>query len=107
MQVNSGLCVLSMPSLRKFLENSYTPSKPPTISRFKYNSSAIRKYRGMSSALWWVMNGRAAAPPGIDCRMGVSTSRYPRELKYSLMEVYTLFRLMNISFTPSFTTKST
>jgi hypothetical protein len=54
-----------------------------------------------------VMNGRAAAPPGIDCRMGVSTSRYPRELKYSRMEVYTLFRLMNISFTPSFTTKST
>ncbi len=29
----------------------------------------------MSSALWWVANGRAAAPPGIGCMTGVSTSR--------------------------------
>ena len=33
-----------------------------------------RIYSGMSSALWWVMNGRAAAPPAMDCRIGVSTS---------------------------------
>ena len=32
----------------------------------------------MSSALWWVTNGLAAAPPGIGCIIGVSTSRKPR-----------------------------
>ena len=32
----------------------------------------------MSSALWWVANGRAAAPPMIVCIIGVSTSRKPR-----------------------------
>ena len=39
MQVNSGLCVRSIPSLRKFFENSYTPSKPPTIRRFKFHKT--------------------------------------------------------------------
>ena len=29
----------------------------------------------MSSALWCVMKGLAAAPPGIGCIIGVSTSR--------------------------------
>src|SRR5437868_6327020 len=32
----------------------------------------------MSSALWCVLNGRAMAPPGIGCIIGVSTSRKPR-----------------------------
>src|SRR5207247_1226763 len=32
----------------------------------------------MPSALWWVLNGRAMAPPGIGCIIGVSTSRKPR-----------------------------
>ena len=31
----------------------------------------------MSSALWWVMKGLAAAPPGMGCIIGVSTSRKP------------------------------
>ncbi len=31
----------------------------------------------MSSALWWVTNGRAVAPPGIGCSIGVSTSTKP------------------------------
>ena len=31
----------------------------------------------MSSALWWVMNGRAAAPPAIACSVGPSTSTEP------------------------------
>ena len=75
MAVNSGLWVRSIPSFLKFLENSYTPSKPPTINRFKYNSLAIRIYNGMSKLLWCVMNGRAAAPPGIGCNTGVSTSK--------------------------------
>jgi hypothetical protein len=30
-----------------------------------------------SSALWCVTNGRAAAPPGIACIIGVSTSMNP------------------------------
>ena len=34
----------------------------------------------MSSALWCVTNGRAAAPPGIGCIIGVSTSRKPRAI---------------------------
>ena len=34
--------------------------------------------RSRSSALWWVLNGRAAAPPRIECIIGVSTSRKPR-----------------------------
>ena len=42
---------------------SKTRSKPPTISRLRYSSSAMRRYSGMSSALWCVTNGRAAAPP--------------------------------------------
>ena len=46
------------------------------------------------------MNGRAAAPPAMACRIGVSTSMYPFELKYSRMELYTLLRLMKISLTP-------
>ena len=37
----------------------------------------------MSSALWWVSKGRAAAPPGMACIMGVSTSRKSRSVKKS------------------------
>ena len=36
---------------------------------------AMRRKSSMSSALWCVMNGLAAAPPGIVCSIGVSTSR--------------------------------
>ena len=35
----------------------------------------------MSSALWWVTNGRAAAPPAIGCIIGVSTSMKSRAVK--------------------------
>ena len=59
----------------KLRENSYTPVKPPTIRRFRYNSFAIRRYNGISSALWGVMNGRAVAQPGMACSTGVSTSK--------------------------------
>jgi hypothetical protein len=34
----------------------------------------MRRYIFRSSALWCVTNGRAAAPPGIGCIIGVSTS---------------------------------
>ena len=39
----------------------------------------------MSSALWWVVNGRAAAPPRSECIIGVSTSRKPRASRNSRM----------------------
>ena len=32
----------------------------------------------MSSALWWVVNGLASAPPGIGWKIGVSTSMKSR-----------------------------
>ena len=34
----------------------------------------MRRYMSTSSALWWVTNGRATAPPGMTCIIGVSTS---------------------------------
>ncbi len=77
MVVNSGLCEESMPSLRKILPTSYTRSSPPTMSRFKYSSVSMRRYMSMSSALWWVLKGRASAPISSVKRTGVSTSVYP------------------------------
>ena len=56
-------------------------SNPPTTQRFKNSSGAMRRYRSMSSALEWVTNGRAAAPPASFCSIGVSTSRKPRRCK--------------------------
>jgi hypothetical protein len=63
------------PSFRKLRANSNTRSRPPTINRLRYSSGAMRRYRSIPRALWWVMNGRAVAPPEIGCRVGVSTSR--------------------------------
>ncbi len=76
--VNSGLCRGDSPSLRNTRPISKTFSKPPTTSRLRYSSGAMRRYRSMSRALWWVTNGRAAAPPGIGWKTGVSTSTKPR-----------------------------
>jgi hypothetical protein len=59
--VNSGLCVLSIPSLRKFLK-LITPSKPQQ-SIFLNTTHWQYMYNGMSRELWCVINGRAAAPP--------------------------------------------
>ena len=39
----------------------------------------------MSSALWCVLKGRAMAPPGIGCIIGVSTSRKPRASRKARM----------------------
>ena len=38
------------------------------------SSVAIRMYISISRVLWWVMKGRAAAPPAMVFRTGVSTS---------------------------------
>ena len=75
MVVNSGLCLGSMPSFRKMRPISYTRSKPPTVSRFRFSSVAMRIYMSISRVLWWVMKGRAVAPPEMVLRTGVSTSR--------------------------------
>ena len=61
----------------------------------------------MSKVLWWVTNGRAAAPPGVGCKMGVSTSIQPWSLKFFRMARIIFDRVMNVDFTFSLTTKST
>ena len=45
--VNSGLWRVEMPSLRKIRPISNTRSMPPTISRLRCSSSAIRRYRSI------------------------------------------------------------
>ena len=51
---------------------------PPTISRLRGSSVAMRMYMSISKVLWWVMKGRAVAPPLMVFNTGVSTSIYPR-----------------------------
>ena len=46
-----GVVRAVIPSLRKSLENSYTPSYPPTMRGWRYSSSAMRRKRSTSSAL--------------------------------------------------------
>jgi hypothetical protein len=59
---------------------SYTPSNPPTINLL--NTTHLQ-YACTKHIKRIVMckKGRAAAPPGIGCKTGVSTSRYPASLK--------------------------
>ena len=68
--VNSGLCRGDSPSLRNTRPISKTRSNPPTTSRLRYSSGAIRRYRSTSRALWWVTNGLAsgAARDGVEDR---------------------------------------
>ena len=47
MEVNSGLCLGSMPSLRKMRPTSYTRSIPPTIRRLRYSSVSMRSTMSM------------------------------------------------------------
>src|SRR5579859_1955587 len=51
----------------------------------------------MSRVLWWVTNGRAAAPPAIGCIIGVSTSMYPRPSKNFLSSRTIRARVSKIS----------
>ena len=60
----------------------------------------------MSKLLWCVINGRAAAPPGIGCKIGVSTSKYPALLKKLRIALNNFVRLIKTSFTCGFTAKS-
>ncbi len=51
----------------------------------------------MSSALWCVAKGLAAAPPGMGCIIGVSTSRKPWPLMNSRMAWMIFERRMKVS----------
>ena len=75
---------------------SNTRSKPPTTSRFSGSSSAIRMYMSTSSALWCVMNGRAAAPPAWESSTGVSTSVKPRSTSTRRTVAMTDERMSNV-----------
>jgi hypothetical protein len=48
------------------------------MSRLRCSSVAIRRVSCISSELWYVSKGLAAAPPGVVCSVGVSISRKPR-----------------------------
>ncbi len=69
---------------------------PPTISRLSGSSSAIRRYISMSSALWWVTNGRAAAPPAWLSSTGVSTSWKPLPSSTLRTAEITVERIANV-----------
>ena len=61
----------------------------------------------MSSALWCVTNGLAAAPPGIGCIMGVSTSRKPRASKKARIAAMSRLFITKASRTWGLTIRST
>ena len=50
-------------------------------------------YMSMSRALWWVMKGRAAAPPAAESSTGVSTSVKPRSESVRRTEAITAERM--------------
>ena len=105
--VNSGLCRGLIPSLRKLRLTSNTFGIPPTMSRLRYSSGAMRRYRSVPSALWWVTKGFAAAPPGMGCSIGVSTSTNPRSSMTSRMACMTAERMVKTRRVSSVTTRST
>ena len=107
MVVNSGLCVASMPSLRKMRPISYTRSSPPTMHIFRCSSVAMRIYMSISSALWCVMNGRAEAPEAVVLSTGVSTSMKPLAFRRLRISAMIFERFTNVSRTSGFTMRST
>src|SRR5215218_3136615 len=104
--VNSVLWVESMPSLRNIRPSSNTRSTPPTSSRLRYSSLATRRKRSVSRALWWVMNGRARAPPGTGLRIGVSTSVKPLASMDSRRDPTTRERSRKVSRAEGLTARS-
>ena len=60
----------------------------------------------MSSALWCVTKGRAAAPPAIGCITGVSTSTKPRASRNARMAVTAFVRTSNTRRASGFTIRS-
>ena len=62
--------------------------------------------RSMSSALWCVVKGRAAAPETSECIIGVSTSTKSRVSRKFRMKLTSLVRLRNVAFTSGLDTMS-
>ena len=60
----------------------------------------------MSSALWCVTKGRAAAPPGIGCIIGVSTSRKPCAIMKARIAWIMRLRTTNVRRASSFVMRS-
>ena len=92
-----------MPSFLKqrFISNIFSET-PPTRSLFRWSSGAILRYISKSSALWWVINGLAVAPPAWVWSIGVSTSRKPWPVKYSLIFWIIKLLFLKVSRTSSF-----
>ena len=67
---------------------------------------AIRRYRSRFSALWWVVNGRAIAPPYSGCSTGVSTSMKPSSSRNRRIVEITRARVMNSRRASSFDSRS-
>mmetsp|Transcript_2299 Transcript_2299/g.9010 ORF Transcript_2299/g.9010 Transcript_2299/m.9010 type:complete len:243 (-) Transcript_2299:298-1026(-) len=107
MDVNSGLCRVLKPSLRNTRPSSYTRSKPPTTSRLRCNSVAIRSVSCMPSALWKVLKGFASAPPACVCSTGVSISKNPSSSSIRRMVEMMFERALNVFRTSGDTIKST
>ena len=61
----------------------------------------------MSSALWWVTNGRAVAPPGMGCSSGVSTSVKRRSISSLRSACITALRTAKTRREGSLTMRST
>ncbi|MNN90015.1 hypothetical protein D3C81_2079060 [compost metagenome] len=61
----------------------------------------------MSSALWCVMNGLAAAPPGIGCSIGVSTSMKPASAIWRRSDEIALVRARKVLRVSGDTIRST
>ena len=59
-----------------------------------YPHMTMRKNISWSKALWWVAKGRALAPPGMGCSMGVSTSKKLCCTMNSRMQLTALLRAM-------------
>ena len=100
------MCLVDSPSFLKLLLISKTFSKPPTNSLLRWSSGAILKKSSLSRALCWVIKGLATAPPGMECIIGVSTSRKPSSIIEALIDETIWERLIKISFDSGLLIKS-
>ena len=94
---------LSVESNDKMVENELFAFAGRLSSTVQLMGEAQR----LSSALKCVSKGRAAAPPGLDTSMGVSTSMKPCASRKRRMQEMIFDRLIKVSFTSGFMIRST